>query len=752
MTTTPTHAVGKPVPRVDGVGKVTGNAAYAADIKLDDILWAKTVRSPYPRARIVSIDSSAALALPGVRAVVTGDDLPPAARWGRRVVDVAVLAQGEVLYAGEQVAAVIADDEEAAQRGVELVAVDYEELPAVLDAEEAMLPDAPLVHPDVLDMQGLVQPLDHPTNAFVVWEWKNGDVAAGFEEAELIVENTYTTPTVHQTYIEPHNSLVHVDDAGVMHVWAPCKAPYSARSQVANALGIEPEQIVFHPVTLGGDFGGKGSPMNIPLGYFLSKAVGKPVRMVFDYTEEFMAANPRHASRITVRTGVKRDGAIVAHDVRVVFDSGAYAGYKPAGHLMGVAGAGGPYRVANTRVTEYMVYTNNPPCGHMRGPGEPQGLWALESQIDEIAEALAIDPVEFRLMNLAGDGEATALGHVFPENRAADTLRAAIGASGYNEPKPEAPSGWLYGRAVAIGERSPGGGQNNAQVTLEQDGAVSLQTPLFDQGAGGVTVLQQMVAERMGLPAERVRVEVQATGMFEMDSGIGGSRVTNVGGIAADGAVTEAQGELFKLAAELDNWPEEQMEVRGDLLVRTDTGESKPWKEVLARTAEPVIGRHTATGRGVDVTGFCVQVAEVAVDPETGHVKLLTLTTAHDTGRIINPLGHQGQINGGVMMGIGYGMIEELKHDNGRVTTLSFADYKIPNITDIPSLNTVILEPEGKGVGPFNIKAIGETPNAPTAPAIANAVADAIGVRVRDLPVTAEKVYDALRARAAQQG
>ena len=260
-------------------------------------------------------------------------------------------------------------------------------------------------------------------------------------------------------------------------------------------------------------------------------------------------------------------------------------------------------------------------------------------------------------MNLAGDGEATALGHVFPENRAADTLRAAIGASGYSEPKPEATSGWLYGRAVAIGERSPGGGQNNAQVTLEQDGAVSLQTPLFDQGAGGVTVLQQMVAERMGLPAERVRVEVQATGMFEMDSGIGGSRVTNVGGIAADGAVTEAQGELFKLAAELDNWPEEQMEVHGDLLVRTDTGESKPWKEVLARTAEPVIGRHTATGRGVDVTGFCVQVAEVAVDPETGHVKLLTLTTAHDTGRIINPLGHQGQINGGVMMGIGYGMI-----------------------------------------------------------------------------------------------
>jgi CO/xanthine dehydrogenase Mo-binding subunit len=747
MTTTPFHAIGKPIPRVDGVDKVTGGATYAADIKLEGIVWAKTVRCPYPHARIRSIDASAALALPGVRAVVTGDDLPPATRWGRRVVDVAVLAQGEVLFAGEQVAAVIADSEEIAQSGVDLVVVDYEELPAVLDPEEAMEPDAPLIHPDVLEMEGLVQPLDKPTNAFVTWDWTSGDVDAGFKEAELIVENSYTTPTVHQTYIEPHNLLVHIDDAGVMHVWAPCKAPYAARAQSAKTLGLETDKIVFHPVTVGGDFGGKGSPMNIPLAYFLAKTVGRPVRMVFDYSEEFMAANPRHASRINVRTGVKRDGTIVAHDVRVVFDSGAYAGYKPAGHLMGVAGAGGPYKIANTRIVEHMVYTNNPPCGHMRGPGEPQALWALESHIDEIAGKLGIDPVEFRLMNLAGDGEATALGHVFPENRARQTLRAAVEASGYNTPKPAANSGWLYGRAVAIGERSPGGGQNNAQVTMEEDGSVSLQTPLFDQGAGGVTLLQQMVAESMGLPAERVRVEVQETGLFEMDSGIGGSRVTNIGGIAAHGAVKEAHGELFKLAAELDSWPEEQMEVRGDMLVRTDTGESKPWKEVIARVAEPVVGRHTAVGRGSDVTGFCVQVAEVAVDTETGQVKLLSLTTAHDTGRIINPLGHQGQVNGGVMMGIGYGLFEELKHDNGMVTTLSFADYKIPNITDIPELTTVILEPEGKGVGPFNIKAIGETPNAPTAPAIANAVANAVGIRVRDLPITAEKVYEALQAK-----
>ena len=749
MTTTPTGtAVGHNVPRVDGVDKVSGEATYAADVKLEGVLWAKTVRSPYPHARIVSIDSSAAKALPGVHAVITGDDLPPNSIWGRRIVDIPILAQGLVRFAGEQVAAVVADDEETAARAIELVEVEYEELDPVLDPEAAMEPGSQLVHPNVKEIEGMFVEMDKPQNAFVTWDWSNGDVDAGFKDAELIIENSYTTPNVHQIYMEPHNQIVKIADDGVLHVWAPCKAPYAARNQTAKALGIPNDQIVFHPVPIGGDFGGKGSPMNVPLGYYLAKAVAKPVQMVFDYTEEFMAANPRHAGRLYLRTGVKRDGTIVAHDVRVIFDSGAYAGFKPAGHLMGVAGAAGPYRIPNTRVTEYMVYTNNPPCGHMRGPGEPQALWALESHMDEIAKQLNINPAEFRMMNLVDGGEPVALGEVYVENRSKETLRAAMSSSGYNSAKPASADGLLYGRGVAIGERTPGGGQNNAQVTMHEDGSVSLQTPLFDQGAGAVTALRQMVAETMGLPTERVRVEVQETGMFEMDSGIGGSRVTNIGGIATNGAVKEAHGELFKLSAELDNWPEEQLEVQGDMLVRTDTGESKPWKEVIARTAEPVVGKSVASGRGADITGFCVQVAEVAVDPETGQIKLLKMTTAHDTAKIVNPLGHQGQINGGTVTGIGYALYEEMKMEDGRVTTLSFADYKIPNIIDLPELTTVILEEEGRGVGPYNIKAIGETPNAPTAPAIANAIADAIGVRVRDLPITAEKVYEALQAKA----
>lgn len=749
MTTTPPGtAVGQKVPRFDARSKVSGDATYAADLHIEGVLWAKTVRSPYPHARIIGIDSTAAMALPGVRAVVTGDDLPPNTMWGRRIVDVPVLAQGIVRFAGEQVAAVVADDEETAQRGVELVEVEYEELTPVLDPEAAMADDSPLVHPEVQEIKGMFYDMPKPQNHYVVWDWVNGDVDAGFKDADLIVENTYTTPVVHQVYMEAHNQVTSIDDAGVMHVWAPSKAPYSARNQSALALGIEPTQIVYHPVTIGGDFGGKGSPMNVPLGYFLNKATGKPVRMVFDYTEEFMAANPRHASTLTLRTGVKRDGTIVAHDSRVVFDGGAYAGFKPAGHLMGVAGVAGPYKALNARIREFMVYTNNPPCGHMRGPGEPQALWALESHIDEIALKLGIDPVAYRMAQLAEGGEPVALGEIYEENRAKETLSAAVADSGYANAKPAAPDGMLYGRGVAIGERTPGGGQNNAQVTMHRDGSVSLETPLFDQGAGGVTVLQQMVAETMGLPTERVKVNVLETGLFEADSGTGGSRVTNIGGIATNEAVKKAHAELFKLSAELDNWPEEQLEVRGDMLVRTDTGESKPWKDIVSRTTTPVIGNAMASGRGSDVTGFCVQIAEVAVDPATGQVKLLKITTAHDTARIINPLGHQGQINGGTVTGIGYGLFEEMKMEDGHVTTLSFADYKIPSIIDVPELKTVLLDDNSQGAGPYNIKAIGETPNAPTAPAIANAVADAIGVRIRDLPITAEKVYEAIRAKA----
>ena len=736
------RVIGTPVPRIDGRDKVTGSANYGADFEIPGTLWAKTLRSPFPHALIRGINTKRASALPGVHVVLTGADIPPNMKWGRRIVDVPVLAQGEVKFVGEQIAAVVADDEEIAQRALDLIEVDYEELPAVTDPEEAMRNEI-LVNPEMNHFPGLLYEVDEPTNVIVHWEWKNGDVEAGMKDADLVLENTYTTPSQHQTYMEAHNATVQVHSDGSAEVWTPGKAPYAVRSQISGPLGVAPESIVFHPVTIGGDFGGKGSPMNVALGYLLSKeAGGRPVRMVFDYSEEFLAANPRHYSKLRMRTGVKKDGTITAHDVSIVFDSGAYAGFKPAGHLGGAKAAGGPYRTKNARVVEDMVYTHNTPCGHMRGPGEPQAVFALESHIDEIAKALGMDPVEFRLMNLVDDGEPTALGDVFVENKAGAALKEAVVASGYSSPK-----GSRTGRGVSVGERPPGGGKINSQISLEADGSVVITTPLFEQGAGAYTVLQQVVAEDMGLPAEAVRIEIADTGLFDMDQGVGGSRVTNLGTIATHNAMEQAQGELFKLAAELQNWPEEKLVVQGHMLVRTDTGESQPWHELIARVGTPVIGQAVASGGyEMPVTGYCAQVAEVEVDGETGQIILTKLTTAHDTGTIINPIGHQGQINGGAMMGIGFGLQEELVREDGFISTLSFADYKIPSIADIPELTTVILDEPAQGVGPYNIKAIGESPNAPTAAAIANAIAAATGARIRDLPATAEKLYKVLQA------
>lgn len=739
------HAVGAPVPRVDAREKVAGTASYAADVKLAGVLRAQTLRSPHPHARIVRIDGSQAKDLPGVHAVLTGEDFPPDTRWGRRIVDVPVLAQGVVRFVGEPVAVVAADDEETAQRAIGLIEVEYEELPAVFDAAEAMAPGAVLVHPDLGGFEGLPEEIKEPTNVVVRWEWGQGDVDEGFKHAEVVVERTYTTPSQHHAYMEPHTCLAWGSDDGKMHVWAPSKAPYSNRNRVAALMGLEPEEVIFHPVAIGGDFGGKASPMSIPVTCFLAKATGRPVLMVFDYAEELAAGNPRHESQIRMRTGVTRDGTLVAHDVQVIFNSGAYAGFKPLGHLSGCSAAGGPYRIPHTRVVEHMVYTHNVPCGHMRGPGEPQAIFALESHIDEVARAIGMDPVDLRMKNFVADGEANAIGEVLTENRVAETLHAAVEAAGYGKAKPA-----HVGRGVAVGERAAGTGRSSAVVSLEVDGSVVITTPFFEQGAGAYTMLQQVAAESMGLPAERVQLRVAETGLVDADAGVGGSRATNIGSGAAAAAVGEAQDELCRLAAELEGWPVESLAVRGDLLVRTDTGESRPWRTFIARTGRPVVGRSDFTSKRGDahVTGFCAQVAEVSVDPETGQVTLLKLTTAHDTGRIINPMGHQGQIYGGAVMGIGFGLMEELVREDGRISTLSFADYKIPAIADIPEITSVVLEP-GQGMGPFGIKAIGETPNLPTAPAIANAVMDAVGVRIHDLPVSGEKVYRALREAAA---
>jgi len=736
----PYTTIGQPTPRVEGQAKVTGATPYTADVALPGTLWGRALRSPLPHARIVRIDTSRAQQVPGVHVVLTGADVR-GIRYGRRLFDVPVLAEDRVRFAGERVAAVAAADRDAAEEALVLIDVEYEELPAVFDSLAALEEDAPILHPEVNSYIGLPKPLEKPSNAFARDTWSKGNIDEGFAQADLIIENTFTVPRQHQAYLEPHSCVVWLDDQERLQVWASCKVPYQVKEQLSVALGLPKERIRLNPVAIGGDYGGKGSPMDIPLAYFLAVRTGRPVRMVMDYVEELTAGNPRHAAIIQLKTGVKRDGTIVAHQARVVFDSGAYGGFKPVPtvNLGGAAKAGGPYKIPHVHIEGMQVYTNTIPGGFMRAPGEPQAVFAIESHIDCIARQLGRDPLDLRLQNLIEAGAETPIGTRYQSIRAKETLEAAVAAAGYHTPK--APN---VGRGIAMGERPPAGGESHAAVTLNPDGSVIVHTSIFEPGTGTYTILRQIVAEELQVPLQNIQVQVWDTDGVPFDTGVGGSRVTRVAGQAAYQAAREASREVCIAAAELLAWPEEALTLRGADVIRQDTGDSHPWAALLQRWGQPVVGRGSVQDMHPSpVTSFTAQVAEVTVDSETGAVQLLRFTTAHDVGRVLNPIDHQGQIEGAVMQGIGYALSEELVVDEGRVTSVSFGDYKIPNMQDIPALHTVILASES-GPGPYNAKGIGENPIGPVAPAIANAVADAVGVRIKDLPITAEKVYRAL--------
>jgi CO/xanthine dehydrogenase Mo-binding subunit len=734
--------LGRPTPRVEGIDKVTGAAQYAGDVTLPGMLHGALLHSARPHARIVSVDASAARALEGVRAVITGEDVGDRL-YGRRLKDMPVLARGVVRYSGERIAAVAADSEEIARRAIDLIEVEYEDLPAVFDVEEALADGSPLLHPNHADYPG-ARAQDTPSNAYMWTISDRGDLDAGFAEADLVIEHTYRTERVHQAYLEPHIALVSVE-GGRVHVWTTTKAPQSIRDALAFTIEVPREEIVLHHSHIGGDFGGKGTPLNLPICYELARAADRPVRLAADYIQEFLAGSPRHATLTTLRTGVRRDGTIIAHHARFHVNCGAYAAYKPNGAIGGAQRAAGPYRIPNTRTESLQVYTNTVPGGHMRAPGSPQAVFALESHLDEVARELAIDPLDFRMQNLVVDGDETAWGDRLEHLKALETLEAAVAESGYRGTRTR-----RVGRGIAVGDHGAGGGIGNAEVRLHPDGTVTLGTPIFDQGSGTYTTLQQVVAEELRVPTSRINLEIWDTDETEDDSGIGGSRATRVNTATAHEAALEARRSLVALVAERLDQPEDAIELDGDEVRVRGREEVEHWPELLARWEETAVGRARVEDReAIRLTGFVAQIAEVEVDEETGEVEVLGITTAHDVGRVLNPIGHQGQINGGVVQGLGYALMEQLSVEDGRVTTLSFGDFKIPSASDIPPLRTALIESED-GIGPYRIKGIGETPNVPVAAAIANAVEDAVGVRIRDLPITAEKVYRALRTRDGQ--
>ena len=734
--------IGQSIPRVDNTGKVTGDARYTADVLLSGTLWAKTLRSPYPHARIVRVDTSRAEKAPGVRAILTGADVR-GILYGRRYRDISVLAQDRVRFIGERVAAVAADTLEQAEEALELLEVDYEEFPAVFDPVTALQEGAPIIHPDVNSYPGLPKPLARPSNAFVNDIFTRGNIAEGFAQSDVVVENTFTVSRVHQAFLEPHCCLVWIDDQDRVQMWSPNKAPQGLKESMSAALNIPKEKIRVNPVAIGGDFGGKGAPIDEPICYLLALRTGRPVKMVMEYREEFVAGAPRHAAVIRLKTGVKRDGTMVAHEMEAYLDSGAYGGFRPGAVVGGIAHAGGCYRAEHARIAVSRVYTNNLPGGQMRAPGEPQGFFAAESHLDCVARKLGMDPYEFRLKNLIEEGETTLTGGHYRGIKAKDTLKAAVKTAGYKASKAA-----NMGRGIAMGYRGPGAGSTSLSLSLNPDGTIVIRTCLFEQGTGTYTTLRQIVAEELSLKPDEIQIQILDTDSgVPFDSGIGGSRGTRVASGAAFQAARAAKQELLDLAEKLLGWPKSETVLVGKELVHKKTRKRKRWDKLLSRAGRSVTG--AAIHRDEDhspVTAFAAQIAEVSVDTETGEVKLRRLTTAHDTGVIVNPIGHQGQVDGGVVQGIGYGLIEYLPVHEGHVGTAHFGEYKIPTVKDIPELKTVIVKGEA-GVGPYKTKGIGENPISPVAAAIANAVEDAVGVRIKDLPITAEKVLNALRLR-----
>ena len=710
MTTVARDILETPERRVEGREKVTGAARYAADITRAGMLHAAFAASPYQHARIVSVDTSAAKAVAGVRAVLTGADVQKV-RFGRRLLDWPVLAWERALFIGDRVAAVAADTLDAAEEAARLIEVTYQELPAVLDPESALSKDAPILHPErgsyvTLGQRGAAI-RDPATFAHANVQGheihEHGDVAASFERAAAVFEHEFIVPRVHQAYIEPRAAMVWLE-GDLVHAVTTNKAPFALREQMAATIGLPQERIVIHTAHVGGDFGGKGLSLDEFVLYFLARATGRPVRSLLRYADELQISNTRHAARIRLRTGVDRDGRFVAHESHVVFDGGAYAAGKPVPTLMPgdamltLAG----YHLPAARVEAMSVYTNTLPTGHARAPGQPQNAFAAESHVDLIARAIGMDPLELRERNAIRAGGIDVEGETWHASEAPRVFETLRKTSRWGEPLPAG-----RGRGIGYGVRHVGRGKTSLTLTM-RDGVVEVLTGVADQGGGAHTMIQRVIARELGLPADRVRVVQGDTAEALLDPGVGGSRVTPVAGNAAlDGA--------RKLAVAIS-------EKRAEPIIVTGTGEQQE-----------------------HVFGVYAYAVEVEVDRETGAYRIVDATLVADVGTVINPVAVRGQLEGGFAFGLGQTLMEELRVEDGRVTTTNLGDYKIPTIADVPALRIVLLT-DAKGPGPFGAKSVGELANPGIGPAVANAIHDAVGVRVTSLPISAEKVLDALRA------
>ncbi len=755
--------VGKNVPRIDAREKVAGEAIFTTDIMLPGMLIGKIKRSPLPFARILSINTDKASRLPGIKTVITAQNIIQFA-YGPIIADELPLADKYARYVCDGVAAVAAVDEDTAEEALDLINVEYEELTPVLDPEKAMEPGAPVVHPELAEVkQNIVHHI----------EFARGEGEAAFNHADLIMEDRFVTPPQHHAYLETQACVAQwhtSSDKLTMHL--SHQAPFKVRIQLARALGISESQIRMIQPFIGGGFGGKVEMQShLPVAAFLSRKTGRPVKIVYTREEDITAGRPRMTEIIDLKMGFKKDGTMVAKSAVVTADAGAYCGPAPVIVGVSVIRPDCVYRLPNVKVVANVVYTNKIPRTAFRGYGNTEMAWAMESMIDMAAYRLGIDPIELRLKNCSQKGDVTVHGWILNSCGLSDCIKLAADKSDWKNKKQKREKTHGIGVACQVhvsGNRAvhPLYEGSAAMVNIDRDGKAKVINGESEMGQGMLTVYLQIAAEELGMDIKDIDVlPFVDTAISPFGMGTYGSRGTLVGGNAVRLAARDAKGQLLRHAAEKLGIGVDDLEIKkSKFYAKGLLKELATVPEIAYDTVLRKLGGAPITGRGEytvpdyvvypdkNIYGnysvgyaFSAQIAEVQVDPETGKVKVLNIWVGEDIGKAINPKMCEGQIEGGVAQGMGFALGENYYWDKGKILNSRFADYKIPLSGDMPKIHTILVESIEPG-GPFGAKSVGEAAMNPTAVAIANAVYDAVGVRITDLPATSEKVYNRIKS------
>jgi CO/xanthine dehydrogenase Mo-binding subunit len=727
--------------RPDGLDKVTGRAKYGADFNAPNMLHAAVLRSPHAHARIIKIDTSKAEALAGAKAFVTRADFPTGLEGEDFYLQENTIAGDRVLYDGHAVAAVAATSALAAKDAIKLIEVEYELLPHVTDVDEAMKPDAPVVREGAQDHS---VPEGLPPNIVSYMDFGHGDLKAGFSEADFVMENTYKTEAAHQGYIEPHACVGQLGQDGKGEMWICTQGQWFIRKMCASVLGLEASQLRVTPSEIGGGFGGKTTIFSEALSLALSqKSGGRPVKLVMTRSEVLRATGPTASASMDVKIGMKKNGKMTAASAVFRMQGGAFPGMAPTGMALECAFAN--YQLPAVHHTGYDVLSNRPKSAAYRAPGSPMAAFAVESLVDEMCRKLNLNPIEVRLLNGSREGTKSSFGPTFRKIGLIETLEAAK-----FHPNLEVELGPNQGRGIASGYWMNHGGETSISMALGEDGTVTLSIGTPDIG-GSRASMALMVSETLGIPYEDVRVNVVETGSLGVNEPTHGSRATFATGKAAVEACNGAIKEMCRRAAdkwgidpEAIDWFDGAAHPSGP-----NAGDFPPMtiKEIgrrMGRTGGPISSHHATTYGGAGES-FGTHVVDVEVDPETGRTTILRYLVVQDAGRAIHPSYVEGQFQGGAAQGIGWALNEEYIYgEDGRLQNAGFLDYRVPVASDLPMIDTIIVEVPSDS-HPFGVRGVGETGIAPPLPAIANAVADATGQRLRHLPISPPKILKAIK-------